>query len=175
MTVDSVKINNFRNITEEHYIKFNIITNQAVIVENVTEESTSEKLIEDHTDKKKKKKKFGLFKKKDKSKEESKEDSKELQHKLELNRIETRHRNEMLAIKKQNEEFQNKFTDLMPKLHIQAQTLGVIGETELMKLFENLIDSRFKSYNLSIINLTQVDHVSDIWLIDETHNILLVF
>ena len=159
---------NFRNTTEEFYKE--IFKETQAIIETHAQESVEEnRAIFSENDKhkdKKKKKRFGLFKK---NKTEDKYEEKELQHKFEMNKIEAKHKNEMMLIRKQNEEFQDKFTELMPKLHIQAQTLGVIGETELIKLFEDL-----KQFNLSIINLTQVDHVSDIWLIDGNHKILFV-
>ena len=159
---------NFRNTTEEFY-KETFKETQAIIETQEQESAEESRAIFSENDKhkdKKKKKRFGLFKK---NKTEDKYEEKELQHKFEMNRIETKHKNEMMLIRKQNEEFQDKFTELMPKLHIQAQTLGVIGETELIKLFEDL-----KQFNLNIINLTQVDHVSDIWLIDGDHKILFV-
>ena len=159
---------NFRNTTEEFY-KETFKETQAIIETQEQESAEENRAIFSENDKhkdKKKKKRFGLFKK---NKTEDKYEEKELQHKFEMNRIETKHKNEMMLIRKQNEEFQDKFTELMPKLHIQAQTLGVIGETELIKLFEDL-----KQFNLNIINLTQVDHVSDIWLIDGDHKILFV-
>lgn len=159
---------NFRNTTEEFY-KGNFKETQAIIETQEQESLEENRAIFSENDKhkdKKKKKRFGLFKK---NKTEDKTEEKELQHKFEMNRIETKHKNEMMLVKKQNEEFQEKFNELMPKLHIQAQTLGVIGETELIKLFEDL-----KQFNLTIINLTQVDHVSDIWLIDGDHKILFV-
>lgn len=159
---------NFRNTTEEFY-KDTFKETQAIIETQEQESAEENRAIFSENDKhkdKKKKKRFGLFKK---NKTEDKYEEKELQHKFEMNRIETKHKNEMMLIRKQNEEFQDKFTELMPKLHIQAQTLGVIGETELIKLFEDL-----KQFNLNIINLTQVDHVSDIWLIDGDHKILFV-
>ena len=159
---------NFRNTTEEFY-KGTFKETQAIIETQEQESLEENRAIFSENDKhkdKKKKKRFGLFKK---NKTEDKAEEKDLQHKFEMNRIETKHKNEMMLVKKQNEEFQEKFNELMPKLHIQAQTLGVIGETELIKLFEDL-----KQFNLTIINLTQVDHVSDIWLIDGDHKILFV-
>jgi predicted nucleic acid-binding Zn-ribbon protein len=64
------------------------------------------------------------------------------------------------------DELTNKFTAITPKLNIQAQELGVIGEDTLMKMFSDV--------GLKVEVKAKVPHVSDLWGIDEAHKILFV-
>lgn len=66
-------------------------------------------------------------------------------------------------------DLQDKLDTMLPKMTFQAQTLGVIGESELYNMFKSL-----NHFDLTIINQAKVNHVSDLWMIDNENKILYV-
>ena len=79
------------------------------------------------------------------------------------------HQEQLKIMQEQTSDLQMKLNTMMPKMTFQAQTLGILGETELHNMFKSL-----NQFDLTIINQTQISHVSDLWMIDNEHNILFV-
>lgn len=184
-----------KSVTEEVYDS--IFTVSAAVIVDQVEDEDLPKQSESSETKAKKKGLFSWMKHKENKQNKQQQDQMQQQmeeqrrkHQEAIEQMQREHAIEQARLKEQmktqeeqhnlvitqlqqqqqaTKDLQDKLDTMLPKMTFQAQTLGVIGESELYNMFKSL-----NHFDLTIINQAKVNHVSDLWMIDNENKILYV-